>query len=182
MAKGPRYKVEYKRRRQGKTNYKKRLNLLKSDLPRLVIRKTNRYIIVQLVKYNSEGDQILTATSSKELKEKFKWKFSTRNLPAAYLTGFLCGCRGKHEKIKQGVLDLGLCPPVNGSRIYSALKGVIDSGLEIPHSEEIFPEEKRIMGGHISEHTHKENLTKNFEESKKLIEKNFLSKKGEKKK
>ncbi|MBT3583115.1 50S ribosomal protein L18, partial [Candidatus Woesearchaeota archaeon] len=48
MASGPRYTVKFRRRRAGKTNYHNRLALLLSRKPRLVIRKTNKYIICQI--------------------------------------------------------------------------------------------------------------------------------------
>ena len=44
MAKGKRYSVKFRRRREGKTNYKKRLAFVKSDLPRLVVRRSNKYL------------------------------------------------------------------------------------------------------------------------------------------
>jgi hypothetical protein len=46
-------------------------------------------------------------------------------------------------------LDIGLNPPIKGSRIYAALKGVVDSGLDIPHSPDILPDDSRISGEHI---------------------------------
>ena len=45
MATGPRYAVKFRRRREGKTDYKKRLNLLKSELPRFIVRISNKYIL-----------------------------------------------------------------------------------------------------------------------------------------
>ncbi|MEM4756409.1 MAG: hypothetical protein QW594_04745, partial [Candidatus Woesearchaeota archaeon] len=50
--------VAFRRRRSGKTNYTKRLGLLKSGKPRLVVRKTNTAFIVQLVKHQPNGDQV----------------------------------------------------------------------------------------------------------------------------
>ena len=38
-----------RRRLEHKTDYKARLGLLKSNMPKLVVRKSNRYITVQLV-------------------------------------------------------------------------------------------------------------------------------------
>lgn len=180
MAKGARYKVEYRRKRKRKTDYKRRLNLLKSGKPRLVIRKSNRYLLAQLIKYHPNGDKILCSANSQELKN-FQWSFSLKNIPAGYLTGFLFGLRAKKKKIEEGILDLGLQRPITGSRVYSVLKGVIDAGVRIPHSPEIFPSEGRIKGEHISQHTKKE-ITKNFEESKKLIEKEASAKGSKKKK
>ena len=66
---------------------------------------------------------------------------------------------------KEAVLDLGLASSSRGNRIYSALKGMIDAGLDIPHSESIFPDDDRINGSHIDE-----SISKAFEKSKKFIQ------------
>ena len=49
MANKKTYTVPFRRKREGKTNYKKRLGLLKSKSLRLVVRKSNKHILVQLV-------------------------------------------------------------------------------------------------------------------------------------
>lgn len=145
--------IKFKRRRQGKTNYKKRLKSLLADKPRIVIRKSLNNILIQLIKYNSEGDLIISSAHSNELK-KIGWKFNNGNIPSAYLTGFLFGKKNKGKE-NGFVLDIGLNPSVKGSRIYAALKGMIDAGLKIPHSKEIFPNEDRIKGRHISKEIEK---------------------------
>jgi hypothetical protein len=38
---------------------------------------------------------------------------------------------------------------VKGSRIYAALKGAVDAGLEIPYNPEVLPDDSRISGEHI---------------------------------
>jgi hypothetical protein len=77
------------------------------------------------------------------------WTAGTGNIPAAYLTGFLAGLRAKNRGVKEAILDVGLNPPVKGSRVYAALKGAVDAGLDVPHSPEILPDESRISGEHI---------------------------------
>lgn len=164
MAKGATYVVQYRRKREGKTNYKKRLNLLKSRKSRLVIRHSNKKILAQIIDYNEEGDRIIASANSNELK-KYDWNFSTNNLPAAYLTGFLCAKRGILKGKKEAILDIGRHPPIRGSRIYAALKGAIDSGLQVPVNDGAFPDEKRITGGHIADYTsilEKKNYEKKF--------------------
>ena len=84
------YSVKFRRRRENKTNYKKRLNLIKSKEIRLVLRPTNKYVIAQLVEFHQDGDKIIVSANSKDLK-KYGWNISCSNTPAAYLTGFLCG-------------------------------------------------------------------------------------------
>ncbi|MFN3528247.1 MAG: 50S ribosomal protein L18, partial [Candidatus Altarchaeaceae archaeon] len=119
---------------------------------RFVVRMTNRYIISQIVEYNPDGDKVLISVNSKELI-KYGWKFSCKNTPAAYLTGFLCGIKFKNkfpERENSMILDIGLRRSTRGGRIYAVLKGALDSNLDIPHSDEILPDESRIKGEHIS--------------------------------
>jgi large subunit ribosomal protein L18 len=149
MATGSRYRVAQRRRREQKTDYKKRLKLLLSRKPRLVIRITSRHVTIQLVEYDPKGDKIITSAHSSEL-EDYGWKGSTSNTSAAYLTGLICGMKAKKNGAKEAVLDIGL---VHGSsKIFAALKGVLDSGLEVPHSEDILPDENRIKGEHVAAH------------------------------
>ena len=64
MATGPRYFVPFRRRKEGKTDYYKRAKLVVSDRPRMVVRKTNRQIIIQLVLAEMDGDRTLVSASS----------------------------------------------------------------------------------------------------------------------
>ena len=150
MARSARYKVKFRRRREGKTDYRKRLALLKSGKIRMVVRRSNRFITVQFVRSKLEGDEIIAYAYSKEL-EKLGWPFSCKNVPAAYLTGYMAALRAKRAGIKEAILDIGRYPSTKGSRLYAALKGALDAGLSIPHSDEILPEQKRIEGKHIVE-------------------------------
>jgi len=49
------------------------------------------------------------------------------------------------------VLDIGLAAISNGNRVFAALKGMVDAGLEIPHGESVLPVESRLNGEHIDE-------------------------------
>jgi large subunit ribosomal protein L18 len=167
MATSPRYAVKFRRRREGKTSYKKRLALLKSNLPRLVIRRSNKYITSEVIDYAKKGDKVLAHTHSSHLK-KDGWKFGVGNLPAAYLTGLKLGAKLK-GKVKKAVLDHGLCTSTKGSLIYACLKGFLDSGIEVKHNPKIFPDESRIKGEHIAKYSKKPDITKNFENVKKKI-------------
>jgi large subunit ribosomal protein L18 len=140
--------VIYRRKREGKTNYRKRLELLKGRQNRLVIRRTNKHIIMQIVSYEPNGDKIIAGVTSRSL-EAMGWKHSGKNLPAAYLTGLLLAKAAKKKSVDVAILDLGLQTPIKGSRLYAALKGAIDGGMAIPASDEIFPTAERIAGGHI---------------------------------
>lgn len=172
MARGPRYKVEYRRKREGKTNYKDRLNLLKSKETRLVVRKSNRYVLVQLVNYDADGDEVLVTTRSDELKN-FNWDLSMKNTPAAYLTGLLCGYKGMAKRIKSAIVDMGLNPSTKGSKLYAIVKGARDAGMEIPISEDIIPSEERITSKTISSYSNNEDVVRIFEETKREIEKKW---------
>jgi large subunit ribosomal protein L18 len=169
MAKGATYTVHYRRRREQKTDYKKRLNLLKSGKTRFIVRRSNKHMVCQLVNYEDDGDKIVASAHSSELKE-FGWTNATSNVPAAYLTGMLCGLRGKKAGVADAILDMGLFPQTQGSRIYSSLKGLIDSGVESPAEEAIFPSAERISGKVIASYNEKaKDMEKDFAKSKEAI-------------
>lgn len=157
------YKLPHKRRREKKTDYSLRLSLLKSGMYRLVVRKSNKYIIGQIVKYEKNGDKTVIMVHSKALK-KMGWKNSCSSIPAAYLTGLMLGSKCLEKKINEAVLDIGLQTSTKGNKIYTLLKGAIDAGLKVNHSKDILPSEDRIMGKHISE-----NVAKDFESLKSKI-------------
>ncbi len=148
MTQGPTYRVKFRRRREGRTDYYRRRRLLLSRQPRLVIRKTNTRTIVQIIEATVNGDRTLASAVSSELL-KMGWNVGIANLPAAYLTGLLAARRAKIRGITKAVLDIGLNPPIKGCKIYAALKGVLDAGIEVPHDEDILPAEDRIIGKHI---------------------------------
>lgn len=155
MATGPRYSLPFRRRRERKTDYKQRRAFLISGVPRLVIRITGKHTIAQLTESTPIGDKVLVSANSAELEGKFGWKGGLKDLPAAYLTGLLAGTRATSKTIKTAIIDLGLRRVTKGSRVFSALKGALDSGLEIPHSKEILPEPTRIRGEHIADYAKK---------------------------
>jgi large subunit ribosomal protein L18 len=143
--------IAYRRKREGRTNYKKRLALLSGHLPRIIVRITNKRIIAQVAEYAPEGDKIICTVTSAELK-KFGWQFSLSNLPAAYLTGVLVAHKAKKLKINKAILDIGFHTSIKGSRIYGVLKGAIDAKLDIPADESAFPKMDRIKGEHIKKY------------------------------
>lgn len=152
MAHGSRYKLAFKRRKQGKTDYHARLKLIGLDKSRMVVRITNNHIITQIIKVNPQGDETLISAHSKEL-EKLGWKGSGKNTSAAYLTGFLCGKRALSEGIEESTLDIGLKQSLKGSKMYAALKGAVDAGLHIPHNDMVLPDDERITGEHIAKYS-----------------------------
>lgn len=138
-------KTVRRRRQEFKTDYKARFHLLKSGLPRIVVRKSNRYIMVQIIETEVAQDKVIITISSKELlskgwpKEKVG---SLKSLTSAYLTGYLLG---KTAKVSSDiVLDMGLNKSIARSRIYAVLKGAIDAGLKISHDKKVLPTEEDL--------------------------------------
>ncbi|MGI6016041.1 MAG: 50S ribosomal protein L18 [Methanothrix sp.] len=167
MATGPRYKVPLRRRKEGKTDYHIRYKLLLSRRPRVVVRKSNASTTLQLVVAELEGDKTLLTVNSRELRD-FGFSSAVGNLPAAYLTGLLFGKRMLALGAEGGIADIGLHASTKGNRIYAAIKGVVDVGVDVPHSPEIFPDEERIRGEHIKSHTGNE-IVAQFEAAKEKI-------------
>jgi len=101
-------KIEKKRRIENKTNYKKRLILLKSKTPRLVVRKTNKYLIIEIIESKNAQDYVESFVSTKELLN-YGWpkemSNSLKSVTAGYLAGLLIG---KKTKAKEIILDSGL--------------------------------------------------------------------------
>ncbi|MEM4593728.1 MAG: 50S ribosomal protein L18 [Zestosphaera sp.] len=155
MARGPTYKVPYRRRREGKTNYYKRYRMIKSGrLVRAVIRKTNTQIIVQIMKFSVNGDEVIVGVSSKSLR-KYGWLGDLNNTPAAYLTGLLAGGLAVKKNVDEVIPDIGLHKASKGARVFAAIKGLLDAGVKVPVSEEVVPSQERIEGQHIAEYARK---------------------------
>lgn len=136
-----------RRRLEHKTDYKARLALLKSRSPRLVVRKSNRYVVAQLVISDVAQDRVIATANSKELIEKGWSKDlagSLKSLPAAYLTGMLLGNKIKSE-YKKAIADLGMYRNVKKSRIYAVIRGFIDSGIELPCDESMLPSDEDLQ-------------------------------------
>jgi len=202
-----RYQVKYRRRREGKTDYRARKRLITQDKNkynspkyRLVVSITNTQVICQIAYAEIDGDKILAQATSKELS-RYGLKVGLKNYAAAYCTGLLVGRRvlqklglddtyegnteidGEIIKTESNgrtyyvdevadekrpfrcYLDVGLHTTTTGNRVFGALKGAADAGLDIPHSEKRFPgynrEDKsydaevhrdRIFGQHVAEH------------------------------
>ena len=152
MSTGPSYRVAFRRRRQGKTDYQQRRGLVLSGLPRLVVRGSLRNMTAELVEAQADGDRILAYANSVELAKNYGWLGDTGNISSAYLTGLLCGLKALKKGIQRAVLDIGLHNPSKGSRIFAALKGAVDAGLTVSFDKGMLPDEKRIRGVHVVEY------------------------------
>jgi large subunit ribosomal protein L18 len=151
MAKNSNYRVHLRRRREGKTDYQARKALVTSRKPRLVTRGSLKNIEVQVMVAKPHGDEVLAAANSRELIKSYDWKAPTGNIPAAYLTGLLCGLKAKAIGINEAILDIGLVSPTKGSKIFAALSGIVEAGVMVPHSEEKIVKE-RMKGEHIAKY------------------------------
>ncbi|KAK5660154.1 hypothetical protein OQA88_13623 [Cercophora sp. LCS_1] len=170
-----RFQTKYKRRREGKTDYYARKRLItqaknKYNAPkyRLVVRFTNRDIIMQIVSSEINGDKVLVSAYSHELKN-YGIEHGLTNWAAAYATGLLIARRvltklgldkdfagveeadgeytlteaaetddGERRPFKAN-LDVGLARTSTGARVFGAMKGASDGGIYVPHSENRFP-------------------------------------------
>ncbi|HTP53599.1 MAG TPA: 50S ribosomal protein L18 [Thermoplasmata archaeon] len=149
MSTGPRYRVHFRRRREGKTDYRVRLSLLRSGRSRAVVRCSDTRVRVSIVSFDPAGDRVLAAADSAELGGIDFPTGRIASTPAAYLTGLLAGLRAKSAGTEEAVLDVGLRHPTRGGRLAAALKGLLDAGIDIPHGEEGFPSSERLNGAHL---------------------------------
>lgn len=181
-------KTDYQARRRLITQDKNKYN---SPKYRFVVRFTNKDVITQIIYSKISGDVVMTAAYSHELPN-YGITCGLTNYAAAYATGLLLARRhltklglaskyiGKEnadgenfivEPVENGprpflaLLDVGLVRTTTGSRVFSALKGAVDGGLNIPHSESRFfgfnketkkldakKLRKNIFGGHVTEY------------------------------
>ncbi|MFQ6011483.1 MAG: 50S ribosomal protein L18, partial [Nitrososphaerales archaeon] len=121
-----------------------------SRIPFVTVGVSNKNIIVQFLRAKISGDVVVSSTHSRELIQKYGWKGSGNNLPAAYLVGFLSGLKAIKGDLKKAIPYLGTQRFIKRSRLAAVLKGVEDSGLSINFPEEAGPELDRIQGVHIA--------------------------------
>ncbi len=146
MATGPAYEVPMRRRRDSLTNYPKRLGLVKSNVPRMVVRKSAKHVLVQFIEYADGGDRTIVSAMSKELS-KFGWP-ERCNTPTAYLTGMLAAKKAMGKGVKSSVLDIGLQTPSKGSVLFAAAQGAIGAGVSLAVGEGM-SDAAREKGAHI---------------------------------
>lgn len=162
-------KISKRRRRENKTDYLTRIKLLKSNTPRIVFRRTNKYLIAQYVESANAQDKIKIGLNTKDLS-KHGWpeefKGSLKSIPAAYLLGFLMAKRIGKEKLEKPIIDFGMARTLHKTKIYGFLKGLTDGGIHISDKEDIFPEEDRVKGKSL-----KKDFSGEFEKIKLNIEK-----------
>ncbi len=134
-AKSPTHKVHFRRRREGKTNYEKRLGLVKSRKTRFVVRRSNKSFTLQFVNFAEAGDLTLLTVTSNSLKKVCGWN-PRANSSTAYLSGFYAAHLAKKKKISDVIFDMGRQHATKGSVFFAVLKGAKDGGLELPVPED----------------------------------------------
>jgi len=190
-----RFQVKFKRRRDGKTDYRARIRLINQDKNkyntpkyRFVVRFSNKDICAQIISASIAGDLVLASAYSHELPS-YGLEVGLTNYAAAYCTGLLLARRvlkhlemdaeyegnveasGEDYSVEpadtrrpfRALLDVGLIRTTTGNRVFGALKGALDGGLDIPHSDMRFAgfgkdskkldaevHRKYIYGGHIA--------------------------------
>ncbi|CAL5417118.1 unnamed protein product [Camellia sinensis] len=190
-----RFQVKFKRRREGKTDYRARIRLINQDKNkyntpkyRFVVRFTNKDIIAQIISASIAGDMVLASAYAHELP-RYGLEVGLTNYAAAYCTGLLLARRvlkklemddeyegnveatGEDFSVEpaesrrpfRALLDVGLIRTTTGNRVFGALKGALDGGLDIPHSDKRFSgfskdskqldaevHRKYIYGGHVA--------------------------------
>ena len=150
---GTRRRSIFSRRLSGQTDYHRRLKLLRGKKPRAVVRVSNTRVTCQMVNWSAGGDIVMASVTGSDLAKKYGWPndLSQKSVPACYLAGFAQGKEAISKGCTDAVHDIGLAGSTPGGRVFSALKGMIDAGMEIPHSDEILPEDDRLNGTHISD-------------------------------
>ncbi|KHG14330.1 60S ribosomal L5 [Gossypium arboreum] len=151
-----RFQVPYKRRREGKTDYRARIRLINQDKNkyntpkyRFVVRFSNKDVTAQIVSANIAGDMVLASAYSHELP-RYGLEVGLTNYAAAYCTGLLLGRR----VLKMLEMD---------DEYQGNVEGALDAGLDIPHSDKRFAgfskdnkqldaevHSKYIYGGHVA--------------------------------
>ncbi|KNA10155.1 hypothetical protein SOVF_147080 [Spinacia oleracea] len=190
-----RFQVKFKRRREGKTDYRARNRLINQDKNkyntpkyRFVVRFTNKDVTAQIISASITGDIVLAAAYAHELP-RYGLEVGLTNYAAAYCTGLLLARRvlkmlemdqeyegnveatGEDYSVEpaetrrpfRALLDVGLIRTTTGNRVFGALKGALDGGLDIPHSDKRFAgfgkdgkqldaevHRKYIYGGHVA--------------------------------
>ena len=119
MPSGKNQRLRYKRRESGLTDYRRRLRLLRGNIPRAVVRVSNTQTTCQLVEYAKQGDRVLVQMKSSNLAKEHGWPSdaSKKAIPASYLTGYALGKKAVASGVKTAVLDIGLAASSNGNRV-----------------------------------------------------------------
>ncbi len=138
----------FRRKKHGQTDYYKRLKLVKSGVPRLVVRPSGKGMSAQIIEYERSGDRILKTVTDRSLKGK-GYDFRGNSISISYLVGYTLAAECRDLGLEEVILDTGRRNMVRGGRISAVLMGFVEGGGHVPHDPSIFPTEERIMGHHL---------------------------------
>ena len=166
MAHGKRQRLRFKRRRSGRTDYRRRLRMLRGGAPRAVVRVSNTQVTCQLVEFGMGGDSIVASVYGKTLA-KHGWPAgaSRKSVPACYVAGYALAKSAIAAGHDSAILDIGLASSSSGGRVFAALRGMVDAGLDVPHGADVLPDDDRVNGTHIDD-----SIAAAVESAKKAIE------------
>lgn len=136
-----------RRLREEKTNYRKRRTMLLGKRSFATVVISNENTQVQVLHPEMTGDRVLASAHSRVLL-KNGWKGSRKNIPAAYLTGYMAGKKAIQGGTRDAILYTGTRRYTQ--RTAAAVKGMVDAGLEVPADPETFPPDERIRGEHLA--------------------------------
>jgi len=166
MAHGKRQRLRFKRRRSGRTDYRRRLRMLRGGAPRAVVRVSNTQVMCQLVEFGMGGDSIVASVNGKTLvKHGWPAGASRKSVPACYIAGYALAKSAIAAGHDSAILDIGLASSSSGGRVFAALRGMVDAGLDVPHGADVLPDDDRINGTHIDD-----SIAAAVESTKKAIE------------
>ena len=166
-----------RRMRQRKTNYRKRERLLAGRRDFVTVHISSQNVTAQLLRPNIGGDISIASVHSRELTS-FGWKASRKNLPTCYLVGLLLGKKSIGKGINKAVLYTAKRSFT--SRISACIKGIIDSGMEIPFSDAKDQKSdetqfKSKFSGMLDSGLNPEDLPSHFSEVKSRIDESIES-------
>ena len=141
------YSKILRRLREEKTNYRKRKTMLMGKRDFVTVQISNENTQVQIHTPEMKGDKVVASAHSRYLLSK-GWKGSRKNIPAAYLTGYLAGKKALGKGSKSAIMYSGTRKYTD--RMAAALKGIADAGVEVPAEAESFPADERLNGEHLS--------------------------------
>ena len=124
-AHGKRQRLPFRRRRDGATDYRRRMRLLRSGAPRAVVRISNTRTLCQLVTYDADGDQVLMTVTGSDLVATYGWSesHSRKSVPASYLVGYALGKAATAAGHEEAILDIGLARASPGGRVFADPQG-----------------------------------------------------------
>jgi len=140
------YSKILRRLREEKTNYRRRSAMLRGRRDYITVKISNENCQVQIHKPELTGDKVIASAHSRFLLKK-GWNGSRKNIPAAYLTGYLAGKKAQIKGVKDAILYSGTDRYTQ--RMAAALKGILDAGMQIPADPKALPAEERIKGEHL---------------------------------